>query len=154
MTGVIILILLGLLLFIIEFLIIPGVTIAGIGGMILTGAGIYLAYKNLGPDTALFVLLGTLVASVVILSFSLRAKTWKRAMLNTNIDGKTSENPAEGSINPGDRGITVTRLAPIGRVNINGIILEGKSIEGYLNPKTEIEVVKLVGAQVIVKPKN
>ncbi len=154
MTGVIILILLGILLFIIEFLIIPGVTIAGIGGMILTGAGIYLAYKNLGPDTALFVLIGTLVASVVILSFSLRAKTWKRAMLNTNIDGKTSENPAEGSINPGDMGITVTRLAPIGRVNINGIILEGKSIEGYLNPKTEIEVVKLVGAQVIVKPKN
>ncbi|HYW95970.1 MAG TPA: NfeD family protein [Bacteroidales bacterium] len=152
MTGVILLILLGILLFLIEFLIIPGITIAGIGGLILTGAGIYLAYENFGPRTGLYVLIGTLFASLIILGFSLRAKTWKKAMLNTNIDGKVSENPAEGTINPGDKGITVTRLAPMGRVKVNGIILEGKSVAGYLTPKTDIEVIKLVGSQVIVKP--
>ena len=152
MTGVILLILLGILLFLIEFLIIPGITIAGIGGVILTGAGIYLAYENFGSKTGSYVLIGTLIASVIILAFSLRAKTWKRVMLNTNIDGRVNESPAEGSIKPGDKGITVTRLAPIGRVKINDIVLEGKSVEGYLTPKTEIEVIKLTGSQVIVKP--
>ena len=120
-----------------NFLIIPGITIAGIGGLILTGAGIYLAYENFGPRTGLYVLIGTLLASILILAYSLRAKTWKNVMLNTNSDGKVSENPEEGSINPGDKGITVTRLAPMGRVKVNGIILEGKSVEGYLTPKTE-----------------
>jgi membrane-bound ClpP family serine protease len=152
MTGVILLILLGILLFLIEFLIIPGITIAGIGGVILTGAGIYLAYQNFGPRTGFWVLLGTLIVSVIILAFSLRAKTWKKAMLDTNIDGQANESPREGAINPGDKGITVTRLAPMGRVKVNGIVLEGKSVEGYVNPKTEIEVIKLVGSQVFVKP--
>ena len=152
MTGVILLIVLGIVLFLIEFLIIPGITIAGIGGMILTAAGIYLAYSNFGPQTGFYFLLGTLIVSVIILGFSLRAKTWKRAVLHTNIEGKVNESPEAGLINPGDKGITVTRLAPIGKVRINGIILEGKSIAGYLTPKTEIEIIKLVGSQAIVKP--
>ena len=145
-------ILLGILLFLIEFLIIPGITIAGIGGVILTGAGIYLAYDNFGPLIGFYVLLGTLIVSVAILAYSLRSKTWKKAMLTTNIDGKANESPEEGKINPGDKGTTVTRLAPMGRVQVNGIILEGKSVDGYLTPKTAIEVIKLVGSQVIVKP--
>ncbi len=152
MTGVILLILLGILLFLIEFLIIPGITIAGIGGLILTVAGVYLAYENFGPQKGFYVLMGTFVASVVILGFSLRSKTWKRAILDTNLLGKANEDPEAGSVNPGDTGITVTRLAPIGRVKVNGIILEGKSVAGYLTPKTEIVVIKLVGSQVIVKP--
>lgn len=154
MTAVIILILLGILLFLIEFLIIPGTTVAGIGGLILMGSGVYLSFENWGTKAGFLVLLGTLIMSVLILVFALRSKTWKGAMLHTSIDGKVNEGPAEGQINPGDAGVTLTRLAPIGKIKVNDISLEGKSSEGYINPHTEIIVVKITGAQAIVKPKK
>ncbi len=152
MTAVIILILLGILLFLIEFLIIPGVTIAGIGGVILLGSGIYLAFENFGSQIGLIVLVVSLFSSVAILIFALRARTWKGVMLNTNIDGKVNLGPEKDSIKPGDKGICLTRLAPVGRVKVNNIVIEGKSIAGFLDAKTEIEVVKIVGFQAIVKP--
>lgn len=152
MVGVIILILLGILLFLIEFLIIPGATIAGIGGLILMAGGVYLAFENFDSQVGFIVLISTLLASVIILVIALRSRTWKNVMLNDKIYGRVNEGPGEGKIKPGDHGITVTRLNPIGRIKVNDIVMEGKSLQGYLNPKTEIEVIKVTGSQSIVKP--
>ena len=154
MIGVIALILLGIFLFLVEFLILPGITIAGIGGLVLLGGGIYLSFEKFGNHTGFIVLISSFIASVIILAFSLRAKTWKRVMLHTNVEGHANEAPPENSILPGDKGITMTRLGPIGKVKVNGIVVEGKSTGGYINPHTEIEVVKLTGYQAIVKPIN
>ena len=152
MIGVFLLILLGIFLFLIEFLLIPGVTVAGIGGLILVTAGIYVAFTEHGTDIGLITLGITIVASVIILAFSLRSRTWKNVMLNTNIDGKVNEGPVEGSIKPGDKGESITRLAPVGKVRVNNIVMEAKSISGYLDPHLKIEVVKISGSQLIVKP--
>ncbi len=152
MTAIIILILLGILLFLIEFFIIPGATVAGIGGLILMGSGVYIAFDDYGNQVGLLVLVFSLIASILILVFTLRSKTWKGAMLNTSIDGKVNEGPLEGSINKGDNGIALTRLAPIGKIRINDITMEGKSSEGYIDAQTKITVVKITGAQAIVKP--
>jgi membrane-bound ClpP family serine protease len=152
MVGVIALILLGIFLFLVEFLILPGITVAGIGGIALLGGGIYLAFEKFGNETGFFVLVSSFLVSVAILAFSLRAKTWKRVMLHTNIEGHANEAPPIDSILPGDKGITMTRLGPIGKVKVNGIVVEGKSTGGYISPHTEIEVVRLTGYQAIVKP--
>ena len=152
MVGIIVLIFLGILLFLIEFLIIPGTTIAGIGGLILMASGVYLSFENYDNTVGFIVLLSTLVVSVIILVISLRSKTWKKAMLSTKIDGKVNIGPEKGSVSKGDKGIALTRLGPIGKVRINDITMEGKSSEGYVDPNTEIEVVKIIGAQAIVKP--
>lgn len=154
MAGVIILIILGILLFLIEFLIIPGTTIAGIGGLILMGSGVYLAFENFGTQAGFIVLISTLFASVIILVIALRSRTWKGAMLSSKIDGRVNVGPEEGKIKPGDTGIAITRLNPIGKIKVNDIVIEGKSLEGYVNPNTEVTVVKLIGAQAIVKPKK
>ena len=152
MTVVFLLILLGIFLFLVEFLLIPGITIAGIGGLILIGSGIYLAFTNHGVNMGLITLGSTLLVSVIVIAISLRSSTWKRVMLDTKIDSTSHEALAEGSIKPGDKGETMTRLGPIGKVKVNEIILEAKSISGYVDPHTEIEVVKLSGSQLIVKP--
>lgn len=152
MIGIITLILLGILLFLIEFLIVPGTTVAGIGGLILMGSGVYLSFDNFGTQTGFIVLVATLIASVLILVLSLRSKTWKKAMLNTKIVGKANMGPQEGVISAGDKGITLSRLGPIGKVKINDVTMEGKSTAGYLDPNTKIEVIKIIGSQAIVKP--
>lgn len=152
MIGVFILILLGIILFLIEFLVVPGITIAGIGGLILMGSGVYLAFENFNSQVGFIVLIVTLLSSVIILAIALRSRTWKGVMLSDKIDGKVNTGPGLNAVNPGDKGITLTRLNPIGKIRVNGIILEGKSLQGYMNQKTEIEVIKITGSQAIVKP--
>jgi membrane-bound ClpP family serine protease len=150
--GIILLILLGVVLFLVEFLIIPGVTIAGIGGALVLGMSVFMAYRTYGTTAGNYTLLAVLVISIITLALALRSKTWRRFMLKTNIDSKVEVGLEDQKIKPGDQGETVTRLAPIGMVRVNEITVEGKSIGGFLDPNTKVEVVKVLGTQVIVKP--
>ena len=152
--GIILLILLGVLLFLVEFFIIPGVTIAGIGGVVLFGLAVFIAYRSHGTAVGNYTLLATLLVSITAFIIALRARTWRRFMLKTNIDSKVEVGLEDQKVKPGDRGETVTRLAPIGMVRVNDKTIEGKSIGGFLDPNTKVEVVKVLGTQIIVKPIN
>ena len=81
----------------------------------------------------------------------LRSNTWKKIALDTKIVGKTSSS-LELEINIGDTGETTTRLNPYGKVLINNKLYEAKSTSSYIDPKTEIEVKKIDGSHLIIKP--
>jgi membrane-bound ClpP family serine protease len=151
MTVVIILIVLGILLFVIEFLLVPGVTVAGIGGLVLTVLGVYKAFDDFGSSVGIWVLIGTLMLSVFVIAMSLRARTWSRLMLRTNVDGTVDHDISEDQIKTGDRGTTLTRLAPMGKIEVNGIVREAKSLEGYIDEHSDIEVVAVEGTRISVK---
>lgn len=152
MTVVIILILLGILLFVIEFLLVPGVTVAGIGGLVLTVLGVYRAFEEFGSSVGVWVLIGTLLVSVFVIAMSLRARTWRKLMLNTNVQGTVDQDISEDQIKVGDRGQAVTRLAPMGKIEVNNIVREAKSLEGYIDAHTGIEIVAVEGTRISVKP--
>jgi len=152
LLAIILLILLGLLLLIVEFFLVPGITIAGIAGMLLLGGSVYFSYHHHGGTTGTIVLVSTGIAAVITLYYALKSRTWKRFMLNTNIEGNTTT-IEENSIKPGDTGKTLTRLNPAGKALINDFIVEASSRGDYINQQTEIEVIKVVGSKVIVKPK-
>ena len=80
----------------------------------------------------------------------LRAKTWKRFTLDTNIDSKAVA--ADLDIEVGDRGVTVTRLAPMGSARFSGLIVEVKALEGLLDPGVDVEVVLIEEDKIYVKP--
>ena len=150
-TAIILLILLGIFLFIVEFLLVPGVTIAGIGGAIVMAVAVYFAYTTHGNTVGNYALVATLVLTVGIGAYVLRAKTWNRLALNKNIESKVEVGLEDNTVNIGDRGESITRMAPIGRILINGIDVEGKSRSGFLDPHTPVEVIKVLNTQVIVK---
>ncbi len=150
--AIILLIILGIFLFIVEFLLVPGITIAGIGGAILMAVAVYSAYKTHGTTTGNITLVSTLVLSLGGFAYALRAKTWKRLMLAKDIEGKVEVGLEQETIKVGDRGEAITRMAPIGKVLINGLVVEGKSQSGFLDHKTPVEVIKVLTTQVIVKP--
>ena len=152
MTVVIVLVVLGILLFVIEFLLVPGITIAGIGGLVLTVFGVYKAFNDFGSSTGVWVLIGTLMLSVFVIAMSLRARTWDRLMLKTKIKGTVDTAPTDTEIKADDRGTTLTRLAPMGKILVNDIVREVKSIEGYIDEHTDIEVVSVEGTRISVKP--
>ncbi len=149
--AIILLILLGIFLFIVEFLLVPGITIAGIGGAITMGLAVYFAYTVHGNTMGNYTLVATLVFTVAGGAFVLRAKTWQRLALNKNIEGKVEVGLEEGTVKVGDRGECITRMAPIGKVLINGLSVEGKVNRGFLDPHTAVEVIKVLNTQVIVK---
>lgn len=150
---VIFLILIGLLLFAIEFLLIPGITIAGIGGAICIVSGIIIAFTSFGTTTGFIVLVSTAVLIVASVILMLKADTWKKLMLTKTIDGKVDLiNKEEGKVKPGDKGITVTRLAPGGKVMVNGDYYEAKSVDMLIDPRQDIEVLRIDDNKLIVKP--
>jgi membrane-bound ClpP family serine protease len=148
---IIILILLGILLLVVEFLIIPGITVAGIGGVALIGGTIYLTYKNYGVMAGNIVLLSTLVLIIGVAILTLRSRTWKKVMLNTKIDGKAADS-MEDLLKPGDRGKAITRLAPMGNIQVGEVITEAKSMGEFITVNSDIEVVRVKNKEVIVKP--
>ena len=153
MTTIIILILTGLLLFFLEFFVFPGLTISGIGGFIAIGVAIYLGYSNFGGSIGTIILLSTILAFIIILIFALRSKTWKKLSLETSITGQV-EVVEEEIIKTGDKGITITRLNPVGKARVNEKEIEAQCPGKFVDPKTEIEVVKVFKNYIIVKPIN
>lgn len=154
-TVIIILILLGILLFLIEFLLVPGITVAGIGGAILIVGGIILSYHYHGSAIGNFTLLGTALISFLTVFIVLKSGTWRKIMLQKDISGKVNVVDQTGTeVKVGDVGKTVTRLNPIGKVVINGNYFEAQSLNKYIDQKTDIEVIKVLSNKLVVKLKN
>jgi membrane-bound ClpP family serine protease len=151
--AIIIIILLGIFLLLVEFLIIPGFTIFGIGGFAFMLLGIGSSYYYHGVQTGNFTLLGTVIASLATIYFVFKGKTWKNLGLHANINSKIEPFETD-KIHAGDSGKTITRLAPVGKVMVNDILCEAKSISGFIDDNTDIEVVKVLNTQIIVKLKN
>ncbi len=151
MIGAIIaLIILGLLLMMLEFLVIPGVTIAGIGGLLLIGGGVYFAYDTYGIIAGNYTTGGATVFVIAIIFYSLRAKTWDKLMLKTNVDS-VIESYDTSKVNIGDIGETTTKLSPMGKINVNGLYIDGQSISTLIEPNTKVEVIKILPNKIIVK---
>lgn len=151
LMGLIIsLIIIGLLLIFAEILLIPGVGVAGVLGLLSLGGSCAYAFVQMGNAVGA-VVTGVNILLVVGLSiYVLRAKTWKRLSLNTNIDSKAVV--ADEGISVGDRGVTVSRLAPMGTARFDMQLVEVKSLEGFLDPEIDVEVVLIEDGKVYVKP--
>ena len=151
LLTIILLIVLGLVLLIVEIMLIPGISIAGIGSLISFAASIILAFKYFGNVSGFIVLFSILIFVPVLLYFLFKGKAMKPMMLSADIDGKM-KNVDEQLIHPGDEGITIGRLAPSGKAKVNGITLEVRSTGHFIDQQTKIKVLKIEGNSVFVEP--
>ncbi|HXK75994.1 MAG TPA: NfeD family protein [Bacteroidaceae bacterium] len=78
----------------------------------------------------------------------MKSKTLKKMALNSVIDGQVPS--ARHQVNIGDKGVTITRLAEYGQADFDGKILEVRSIDGFIDPKTPVEVKRISGDTVMV----
>ena len=149
--AIILLILLGLVLLLIEFAVIPGVTIAGIGGFLLLGASVYIAFKEFGTGVGFITLTVVLILAPAMIYYFFKSRAGKKMILDKNIDGKIDLINNE-KIEVGDVGISIGRLAPMGKVKVNGEVVEAQSTGSFIDQKTEIKVLKIVSNKIIVEP--
>lgn len=73
-------------------------------------------------------------------------------ILDSTILGKIES--INSNIKVGDTGKTIGRLAPGGKVRVNGEVVEAKSTGAFIDHNTEIEVIKILTTQIIVEPIN
>jgi membrane-bound ClpP family serine protease len=145
------LILVGLVLIFAEVLIIPGIGVAGILGLISMAGSCFYAFHQIGNTTGYVVTGINAVLLLVLVVYILRAKTWKKMALETNIDAKAvSEDSAVVSV--GDTGKTITRLSPMGSVRFGDVVVEVKAIEGMVNPGCDVEIVLIEDNKIYVSP--
>lgn len=151
--GIAGLILLGVALFIMEILVIPGLGFAGIGSFVMIALGVFLSYQHYGNEVGNYTLLGSVIFFIGATVYAMRARTWKRLSLETAINSKVNV-VSKDEVAVGDEGIAVSRLAPMGKVMVKNKVYEGKSLGEYISENTPIIIIKVNESNVIVKPTN
>ncbi len=147
----IILLALGIILILAEIFLLPGVTIGAIGGAIFVGGGLYYAYINLGVAGGNIALVSSIIVFFITFIWLLKSKAINKIALKTDIQSTVADEKVVSSIKLGDEGITVSRLNPIGKVKIKGLVVEAKSLGDFIDEGTEIEVLKVYPTQIVVK---
>lgn len=152
MGLIISLIIIGLVLIMAEILIFPGIGFSGILGLLaLVGSCLY-AWLQISQTAGIIVCSVNVVMVIGLMIFALRSNTWSRLALNTKIDSRAGQD--ETVVTVGEKGKTLTRLAPMGTAKIKDKILEVKSQVGILDAGVEIEVVLIDDGKIYVKSIN
>lgn len=147
------LIIIALVLLIVELVLLPGLSIAGIFSIVAFVGAVVYAYLEYGATWGSVVLVSALIFAVITTIITMKAGTWKRLSLNQTIDSTSNTLPQEQDIKIGDVGVTLTRLAPMGKAMFGNITVEAKSPVSYIDQKQEVEVVDFDNSVVIVKPR-
>ena len=134
MFYIVLLVFFGLLFLVAELVLLPGVSIGAVLALVCYGSSVYLAFRDFGPVTGTVVILVILVLSVIA----------------TVVSSSMPVIPAE-ELQVGDRGVTLSRLSPMGKVEIGGRTYEAKSQGAYVDQQRDVEVVGFENFSVIVK---
>jgi membrane-bound ClpP family serine protease len=72
-------------------------------------------------------------------------------ILESEIGGKI-ENFNPENIKVGDIGKTIGRLAPMGKIKVNGELVEAQSTGAFIDHQTDIRIIRIKSNQIIVEP--
>ncbi len=143
----------GILLFLVELFLLPGISIAGVAGLLFTGGAVVYAFLQVGTKAGTLTLLGGMIAFAFAVWWFMRSKALEKMALTTDIDSKVD--PLEGvQVHPGDTGVTLSRLAPMGKVRVNNAIMEAKTNGEFIDPDREIVVLEVYTTNVLVATKD
>ena len=109
--------------------------------------------KYFGTLAGFIALAAVVIFVPLFLYFFFKGRAVKPMMLESDIDGKV-KTVDEQLIHPGDTGETISRCTPGGKAKINGSVVEVRSLGSFIDPHTTVEVIKIEGNIVIVKPLN
>ena len=148
---IITLIIAGLLLLAAELVLIPGFGVAGILGVASLVGSCWVAFTQVGTTAGIITLIANILLAIISTVLVLRSKTWKKLSLGTNIEAKVDTTPVEKGISVGDKGTTITRLAPGGKVMLGTNMLEAFSRDTIIEPGIDVEVCEIQGHKIYVK---
>ena len=145
------LIILGIVLLLIEFTILPGITIAGVGGVLLFAYSIYLAFTSYGALVGFITLAFVLIVAPTLVVLLFKGKAGKKMVLSTVLSGFVNEIDPE-KVKIGDVGVTVGRLAPMGKIKVNNEVVEARSTGIFIDPGEKVRIIQIEKSLITVEP--
>ena len=127
MGLIITLILVGILLIIAEIILIPGIFITGFIGLASLVASCYVGWTEFGQTGGIITILLNIILLSLFVVLALRAKTWRK--------------------------LSLTRLAPMGKVLLGTQSVEATSMEGIIDPQKSVIVTQIIENKIYVKLK-
>lgn len=154
----------GLILIATEIFIIPGFGIAGISGILLVVASLFLSLIGGRPfldfeiiSMAIIQLAGAITGSFIMIlllaKFLPKSTVFNRLVLSTATSAERGyvSNP-DFKLLVGKEGIALTTLRPAGTAEIDGEKVDVVADSEYIRHGTKIKVIKTEGARVVVMP--
>lgn len=149
---VILLLLVGVVLLVLEVFLIPGIGWAGVFGIGALAGSIAMAYTYLGQTAGHITLIAAIVLIAIAIWIFMKNKTLEKMSLKTDIDSKV-DLLSDLDLHVGDEGKTLSRLAPMGKIVVNGAEVEAKSEKDFIDPNTDVIITAINGNTVGVKVK-
>lgn len=147
---VILLIGIGLLLIIVELIFVPGTTIVGVLGFVLTGIGVWIGYAALGTNTGHIILATTVLIAAIAFFYSFRSDSWSRFALKEQNRSRVNEE-FQHTLQVGEVGKTVSALRPQGTAIFADRHHEVQTRGEYILPNTAIRIIKLNQNKILVE---
>jgi membrane-bound ClpP family serine protease len=153
MTLIIGLALTAFVLFFFEIFV-PGGILAAVGGLFLLGASV-VTYTEYGAIWAIALFFLGLLAAVGLFFLEIRFITHtpfgKQLSLQDTVSARL--NPLADQNLIGEEGVTLTTLAPSGKVRVNDTTLIAAAQSGFIEKGTPIRVVRIETFKLIVERK-
>ena len=161
---------LGIILIIIELFAFPGFGVCGISGIILAVVGLTMAMvgnfdgnvPTIRPDDVLKSLLLVIISSSVSIGLCLwiSSKFYTATIFGNRLSLTATQQTDEGFIAVdselkqyiGRKGTAETVLRPSGKIVIDEHVIDARSVYGFIEKGTEVEIVDCEAGQLYVKP--
>jgi membrane-bound ClpP family serine protease len=140
----------GLILVITEILFVPGTTLVGILGVVVTIGGIYYAFISFDSQVAWIILGLTLLLNFSVIIYGFRSGVWKKFALKESITSRAFDDRLLG-LEVGMEGKAISDLKPIGKAEFLDRIFEVKSNSGFISVGSKVFITKLENNTIIVK---
>ncbi|MCM1176326.1 MAG: hypothetical protein NC115_04620 [Bacteroidales bacterium] len=145
MGFIIILMTVGILLILAEIFLLPGIGMTGVIGFVCLAISCACSFDILGAVSGIIVTAISSLLFVALIFYALRVKSWRRFMFHG------TKGIGEDSIGIGDKGRTVTRLAPSGTARFGNELYEVKALEGKIPQETDVEIVLIENNRITVR---
>lgn len=143
----------GLGLIVVEIIFVPGTTFVGILGFCVALVGIIMCFNFFGKSTGWITVGVSGAVATGMIYWSLRSKAWSHFSLKDTIDSKVNEGDLT-DLRPGQEGIAVSSLRPMGKADINGKMYEVTTAGNFVESRTKIRITKVSANQILVEPVN
>ncbi|MDX5337979.1 MAG: nodulation protein NfeD [Cyclobacteriaceae bacterium] len=140
----------GLILLMVEMLFIPGTTIVGILGFLVSLAGVAFAFLKFDYNSALWITAGAAVVNLGAVWYGFSSGVWNKFSLKSSIQGGAFDGRTSG-LQVGMKGKAISDIKPFGKVVFEDAVFEVKSEEGFIEVGKNVEIVKIDQNKILVK---
>ena len=144
------LLIIGLILLLAEVLFVPGTTVVGLFGLVVSLAGIAYAFLSFEPETAWWITGIAMILNLAAIVYGFSSGVWNRFSLKSAMQGGAFDGRTDG-LQIGMPGKTSSDLKPVGKASLEDLVYEVKSESGFIPVETDITIIKIEINKIIVK---